>query len=82
MYHTKRPLNLNFDECMTQNGSQTSTLTNVWHRLGTDLGTDLSTDQGTDLSTDQRTDLGTNLAAFEIFIFFEPQKPEGIHLQK
>ena len=75
MYRTKRPLNLNFDDCMTQNGSQTSTLTNVWHRLGTDLRTDLSTDQGTDLSTDQRTDLGSDLAAFEIFHLF--QAPEA-----
>ena len=63
-------------------------------RLGTNLGTDLSTDQGTDqgtdlstdLSTDQGTDLGTDLgtdfAVFDIFMFFKPQKPEGIHLRK
>ena len=52
--------------------------TNISTDLGTDLGTDLSTDQG----TDQGTDLGTDFAVFEIFIFFKPQKPEGIHLQK
>ena len=49
-----------------------------------DLNTDLSTDQRTDLSTDQgtdlSTDLGTDFAVFETFMFFKPQKPEGIHL--
>ena len=43
---------------------------------------DLSTDQGADLSTDQGTDPGTDFVVFEIFMFFKPQKPEGIHLWK
>ena len=28
------------------------------------------------------TDLGTDFAVFDIFMFFKPQKPEGIHLWK
>ena len=31
---------------------------------------------------DQGTDLGTNFAVSDIFMFFKPQKPEGIHLRK
>ena len=52
------------------------------HRPKHGPGTDLGTDQGTDLSTDQGTDLGTDFVVFEIFMFFKPQKPEGIHLWK
>ena len=31
---------------------------------------------------DQGTDLGTDFVVFFIFMFFKPQKPEGIHLRK
>ena len=47
-----------------------------------DQGADPGADQGADLSTDQGTDLGTDFVVFEIFMFFKPQKPEGIHLRK
>ena len=47
-----------------------------------DQGADPGADQGADLSTDQGTDLGTDFVVFEIFMFFNPQKPEGIHLCK
>ena len=50
--------------------------------IGTNLGTDQGTDLRTDLSTDQDTALGTDFVVFEIFMFFKPQKPEGIHLWK